>query len=101
MKNVRYTIYLSNRTTLCITETKPDDCPRSIARDFREALATGMLVIGDIEESFFMIPVANIMHIECLPVDDEDDREYGLARRFEEDEDDEFDEDDELEDADD
>ena len=95
MKHLLYTIHFANRTHISIRETKPDDCPRGIARDFHEALGTGMLVIGDGDDTFFLIPVANIMRIECVPVDgDDDDDEYNLERLFEEDDEDDDDYDD-------
>ena len=65
-----YTIHLINRTQICVCEMKPDDCPRGIEKDFQEALATGMLVIEDGDGKLDMIPVANIMHIECVPLED-------------------------------
>ena len=104
MKHLLYTIHFVNRTHISIRETKPEDCPRGIARDFHEALGTGMLVIGDGDDTFFLIPVANIMRIECVPVDgdDDDDGEYNLERLFEEDDEDDEDYDDlEEEDEDD
>ena len=102
MKHLLYTIHFVNRTHISIRETKPEDCPRGIARDFHEALGTGMLVIGDGDDTFFLIPVANIMRIECVPVDGDDDGEYNLERLFEEDDEDDEDYDDlEEEDEDD
>ena len=106
MKHLLYTIHFANRTHISIRETKPKDCPRGIARDFHEALGTGMLVIGDGDDTFFLIPVANIMRIECVPVDGDDDDngdgEYNLERLFEEDDEDDEDYDDlEEEDEDD
>ena len=91
-----YTIHLVNRTQICVCEMKPDDCPRGIDKDFHEALATGMLVIEDGDGAFDMIPVSNIMHIECVPLKDEDDDddEYNLERLFEEDDEDDEDYDD-------
>ena len=96
MKDLVYTIYFANRTHMTIRESKPDDCPKSIASDFHEALGTGMLVIGNGEAPFFLIPVANIMRIECFPADDDDsdDRQYNLERLFEEDDEDDDDYDD-------
>lgn len=98
-----YTIHLVNRTQICVCEMKSDDCPRGIDKDFHEALATGMLVIENGDGAFDMIPVANIMHIECVPLkDDDDDGEYNLERLFEEDDEDDEDYDDlEEEDEDD
>ena len=86
MKSLLYTIHLANRTQICVCEMKHDDCPKGIAKDFHEALATGMLVIEDGDGAFDMIPVSNIMHIECVPLEDDD--EFDLDRLFEEDEDD-------------
>lgn len=94
MKSLLYTIHLANRTQICVCEMKPDDCPRGIAKDFHEALATGMLVVEDGDGAFDMIPVSNIMHIECVPLEDEDDDEYNLERLFEEDDKDDEDYDD-------
>ena len=86
-----YTIHLINRTQICVCEMKPDDCPRGIEKDFQEALATGMLVIEDGDGKLDMIPVANIMHIECVPLEDDDDGMYDLERLFEEDDEDDED----------
>ena len=89
-----YKIHLANRTQICVCEMKSDDCPKGIDKDFHEALATGMLVIEDGDGAFDMIPVANIMHIECVPLKDDDDDEYDLERLFEEDDEDDDDYDD-------
>lgn len=99
MKSFLYTIHLANRTQICVCETKNEGCPKGIAHDFHEALATGMLVVEDVDGTFDMIPVANIMHITCVPMEDDD--EFDLESLFDEDddEDDEFD-DDELDEID-
>ena len=89
MKEFLYTIHLINRTQICVCEMKSDNCTKGISKDFDEALATGMLVIEDGDGKIDMIPVANIMHIECVPLEDDEDDEYNLERLFEEDEDDE------------
>ena len=96
MTSMLYTIHLVNRTQICVCEIRSPGCKRSIAQDFHEALATGMLEVEDGDGSVDLIPVSNIMHIECVPLEDDEDGEYDLERLFDEDEDDdeEYDEDD-------
>ena len=90
MKSTLYTIHLVNRTQLCVCVMFSDECERSIEKDFREALATGMLEIEGADGTLEMIPVANIMHIHCVPQDDDFDplcEEDYLDDEYDEDED--------------
>lgn len=96
MASMLFKIYLTNRTHLYVCQTIPLDGKIALVQDFRDALSTGLLEVLDKDGSLDLIPTCNIMHIECEPLEDEDDDEYDLERLFDEDED----EDDELDDED-
>ena len=100
MASMLFKIYLTNKTQLYVRQSIPTDGNIVMVEDFRDAISTGLLEFLDKDGNLHLIPTCNIMHIECVPP--EDDEEYDLERLFEETEDDEdydgFDEEDEEDD---